>query len=166
MDSEFVFWALLLWAFSRGEGARQGGAAPAPQRPPPGSSRADVGPGWWWYWYPNDVSEQVQAVLAKELRRGRRNKTGRRWEIRKTMGGTSMGATVIVFFVFETFRWELPGLPEPAPRGIDTDLSDVAWAIPEPPSALRKLAGELAKQTWEYLRELAQGRRPPRAPFP
>lgn len=163
MDSEFVFWALLLWAFSRGEGARQGGAAPAPA---PSSPPADIGIGWWWYWYPNEHSAAVHAALAKELRRAKRRKTTRRWEVRKTMGGTALGATVIVFYCSEPFRWELPGLPEPAPRGIDTDLSDVAWAIPEPPSALRRLASELAKQTWEYLRELAQGRRPQRAPFP
>lgn len=156
MDSDLIFWALVLWTFSRG------GEAPAPSRPSP----ADIDTGWWWWWFPTSQSDAYQAALAKELRRAKRNKTTRRWEVRKTIGGTSLGATVVVFHVREAFRWELPGLPERAPRGIDTDLSDVAWAIPAPPSALRKLATEVAKQTWEYLRELYEGRRPPRAPFP
>lgn len=166
MDSDALFWALVLWAFSSSSarpGAPATAATPAPE---PGGTPAEIGEGWWWYWYPNEASGQVQAVLAKELRRAKRNRTTRRWEVRKTMGGTALGATVIVFYVFEPFRWELPGLPEPAPRGIDTDLTDVAWAIPEPPSALRRLATEIAKQTWEYLRQIAEGRRPPRAPFP
>lgn len=162
MDSDTLFWALVLWAFSRGD-SRPGGAAPAPS---PSSSPADIGEGWWWWWFPTEQSGLYQAALAKELRRSKRNKTTRRWEVRKTIGGTALGATVVVFYVFEPFHWTLPGLPQPAPRGFETDLSDVAWAIPEPPSQLREMAREVAKQAWEYLRELAQGRRPPRAPFP
>lgn len=167
-DSDVLMWGLLLLVFGSRAPGRPGGAAPAPQLPPfaPSSSPADVGEGWWWYWFPTEISAQYQAALDKELRRAKRNKTSRRWEVRKTMGGTSLGATVIVFYAFETFRWELPGLPEPAPRGLDTDLSDVAWAIPEPPSKLRVMVEQVAKQTWEYLRELAEGRRPPRQPFP
>lgn len=156
---ETLFWALVFWAFTRG-------AAPAPSSSPAPRSPADIGVGWWWWWFPTSQSDQYQRALAKELRRARRNKTTRRWEVRKTIGGTALGATVVVFYAFEPFHWELPGLPQPAPRGLDTDLSDVAWAIPEPPSALQRLASEVAKQTWEYLRELYQGRRPPRAPLP
>lgn len=162
-DSDLLFWGFILWAFSRQTGDRQGGEAPAPS---PSSPPADIGEGWWWYWFPTSVSDQYQAALAKELRRSKRNKSTRRWEVRKTIGGTALGATVVVFYVFEPFKWELPGLPEPAPRGFDTDLSDVAWAIPEPPSALRQLAQVIAHETWEYLREIAEGRRPPRQPFP
>lgn len=167
MDSDLVFWALVLWAFSGGASARPGApATPSTPAPTPGVSPADIGVGWWWWWFPNEQADLYQRALAKELRRAKRNKTSRRWEVRKTIGGTDLGATVVVFYTFEPFLWELPGLPMRAPRGLDTDLSDVAWAIPEPPTLLRQLAQVIAHETWEYLRELYEGRRPPREPFP
>lgn len=172
-DSDLMFWALLLLMIGGSSSpSRPGGAlpAPSPSSPPSGAlpqpSPADIGVGWWWYWFATEQEPLYQAAVAKELRRARRRKQGRRWEVRKTMGGTSLGATVVVFYAFEPFRWELPGLPQPAPRGLDTDWADVAWAIPEPPSELRRMVERAAKQAWEYLRELAEGRRPPRDPFP
>lgn len=153
MDSDLVFWALVLWAFSGRDGSA---APPAPSSstpPAPSSKPADIGEGWWWWWFPTEQSAQYQAALAKELRRSKRNGTTRRWEVRKTMGGTGLGATVVVFYVFEPFRWELPGLPQRAPAGFETSLHDVAWAIPDPPSALRRMVESVAKQTWQWLRE-------------
>jgi hypothetical protein len=114
--------------------------------------------GWWWYWFPSEVN-RAYAVWDK----AERNK-----KVRKTIGGgPSLGATVVVFQVTGTdFTWTLPGLPERAPRGIDTDLTDVAGVIPTPPSALRQMAETVTKKTWEYLREIWQGRRPPREKLP
>lgn len=164
-DKDAVLLAVLFLLLGGGA-ARPGAPAPQLPAPEPSESPANIGVGWWWYWFPTSISDQYQAALDKELRRARRRKTTRRWEVRKTMGGTALGATVIVFYCFEPFKWELPGLPEPAPRGMDTDFTDVAWAIPEPPSALRQMVESVAQEVWEYLRELYEGRRPPPEPFP
>ena len=162
-DGDMLALALLLWAWTRGgERARPG----SPALPPgPSTPRANIGEGWWWYWFPTSDAAAYQAVVDKEQRRSVRRKTRRRWEVRKTIGGTAMGATVVVFYVFEPFKWALPGLPERAPRGIDTDLTDVAWAIPQAPTELQRMAQAVANATWEYLRELYLGQRPPSEPL-
>lgn len=162
-DRDLLFWAFVLLVLGSSSTARPGAQQLPPETAP---TPGNIGVGWWWYWFPTSISDQYQAALDKELRRARRNKTTRRWEVRKTIGGTALGATVVVFYCREPFRWELPGLPEPAPRGMDTDLTDVAWAIPAPPSELRRMVEEVAKQAWDYLRQLYQGTRPPSEPLP
>ena len=155
-DKEALLLLLLVWAYTS-----SGDAAPAvaPEAPRPRRRRdpSMIDVGWWWYWFPPELDARVAT-----WRQAQRSAV----VVRKTFGSASVGATVIVFEVTKRHRWTLPGLPEPAPRGIDTDLSDVAWAIPEPPSALRRMVESAAKQSWEYLRQLYQGTRPPRAPMP
>lgn len=155
-DKEALLLLLLVWAYTSSSGESNAPEAPAPTRPRRRNpSMIDV--GWWWYWYPADVEARVSS-----WRQDQRSAV----VVRKTIGSSALGATVIVFEVTKRHRWPLPGLPERAPRGIDTDLSDVAWAIPEPPALLRRMAESAVKQSWEYLRQLYQGTRPPRAPFP
>lgn len=165
-DQDLVFWLFVLLAF----GGSSGASAAPPAQPhiePWTGPLVDVTEGWWWWWFPSPEQDAIfQAALDEERKRARDLTTRRRWEVRKTIGGASHGATVIVFYCSEPFRWPLPGRPEPAPRGMATDLTDIAWLFPAPPSALRRMVEQVADATWEYLRELYEGRRPPREPFP
>lgn len=125
--------------------------APAPARRP----RSLIEPGWWWYWFPPDVTAQWS-----DFQRRRRGQL----RVFKSWGGPSLGASVVLFEVTAALRWTLPGLPERAERGADTDLADIAGVIPAPPSALRRAIEAAAKGSWEYLQEVYRGR--PRQPFP
>jgi hypothetical protein len=138
----------LAWGFGSVASTSRSLPSPSPKKLPS---------TWWWYWFPPEVDRDYWAWDKAE-----RNK-----KVRKVIGGPSLGATVVVFEVTgPDLKWTLPGQPEHASRGIDTDLTDVAGAIPSPPSALRKMAEAFTKETWEYLREIWEGRRPPREKLP
>lgn len=130
-------------------------STPAPATVPTGG--VSLATGWWWGWFTRDEAPAYHAWWQA-------NRAS--VAVRKTFGSPEMGATVVVFEVLEPVRWTLPRRPRPAPRGTDTDLTDVAGAIARPPSVLKKMVELVAKQTWKYLRDLYLGQRPPRAPLP
>lgn len=148
---------LILYLVISGRGLR-GPETPALPGPagPIGPKRA-LSPGWWWSWLTNDEAAAYQQWW---------NEHRQSFAVRKTFGGPAFGVTIVLIEVFDAVPWPFARDAYPAPRGADTDLTDVAAALPTPPSILRKMVEQLAKQTWEYLQQLYNGTRPPAEPFP
>ena len=101
---------------------------PVPPPPPDPSTRPApqwVGPGWFW-WF---VDWQIDGYEYVDFQR--RNKG--HFNVRKVIG-TEPGVnySVIVFEVpTQPILWTLRGMPMPAPKGIDTELTDLAGHLPE-----------------------------------
>lgn len=158
MKEKDVLAALLLWAVLGNPGltstSTESPSSPAPPyKPGPQTLR----PGYWWGWFTSDESPQYQAWWESN----RSNIA-----VRKTWGSPAAGVFVVLFQVLEPVIWNMPKRPNWAPRGMDTDLSDVAGRIARPSSLLKRMVEEQARQTWQYLRDLYMGRRPPRQPLP
>lgn len=138
-------------------GGSSGSSTPAPPRPKPPrpsgpGSNPDpeptepepywVGPGWFWYFldWKKDGPEYT-ALQARE----RNNMM-----VRKVIGHGS-GFDVIIFEVaVEPMAWTLPGWPTPAPKGIDTTITDLeSGPDPEATTDWAEFLEGLATQTVE-----------------
>ena len=99
--------------------------APPPEPEPEGPDVYTIGPGWFWYFV--DWRKDGTAFAAfQKANRGN-------FEVRKVFGYPQMpDYSVVVFEVpIEPLEWTLPGYPSPAPKGADTELTDLESG-PEP----------------------------------
>lgn len=103
---------------------------------------ANVRPGWYWYYVHPDTTEAYHAFWQAHR------------DVLRVRGGfkddTGSGAQIVVFELLSPgVRWEgLPGLPGPAPRGINTNLSDIAKSeAPQP--GLVSLVENLTGKAWD-----------------
>lgn len=141
-------------------------SSPAPALPSAGPSSPPAGralsPGWWWSWITNEEAPAYQQWWTQHRES---------FAVRKTYGGPAFGVTVVLIEVFDRVPWPFQRDAYEAPRGADTDLTDVAASLPSPPSVLRQMVEQVAKKVWEVLkhewetRPGTPGHQPPE-PFP
>lgn len=128
-----LLWALALFFITKhlGLGGRgEGGPRPIP------APQVELQPGAYWYFL-ND---------AKELERY----ADWLWRVRanahhiKYLGARGVSQSVVIFLVhdYTTAKWDLPGLPTSAPKGIATEIEDIEGKGPS----------SVSPDTWqEYL---------------
>lgn len=127
----------------RRRGPRVDPGIPPGTRIPPAPSGVMIGPGWYWYWLRDSERDRLAAWLGKN--------TGAVF-VRKAMGSGTGGAAVIILEAVDHVAWELPGLPAPAPNGIDTTIDQIEHSGAPQLSRMGRWLEGMRQQTQDVVR--------------
>lgn len=126
---------------------KQPGTGTRPEPAPEGTEPYWVQPGWYW-WFLDWSKDGAAYVQFQKEHYGY-------FEVRKVLGYAPGGNYSVIIFeiVVEPVAWTLPGIPNPAPKGIDTELSDIESApAPEDFGAWRDYLEQMATQTVDQMK--------------
>ncbi|MET0410232.1 MAG: hypothetical protein ABW217_03000 [Polyangiaceae bacterium] len=106
---------------------------------------SQIRPGWYWYYKGPELVTAYSEFAARHRDVFKPRKTFK--------DDTGSGAEIVVFEVLSPgLYWnELPGLPAPARRGINTNLAEVAQSE-QPQPGLVALVEDLTGKAWEEVK--------------
>ncbi len=129
-------------------GMFSGGGTPPRQRLPKRQRSTKpptnyLGAGVYWYWL-RWSTDKTRYEAWQRANAGSAT-------VIKVLGAESSDAAVLIIEVYEPVQWTLPGMPTPAPRGINTTIEDIYGSAP-PGSRLQRWLESMKQLAPDVLR--------------